>query len=314
MSVEKPDFSVDGEAEELARQEAEGGEGEQEGAEAKAEGAAEGAPAAEATGATGAAGAPAAETEGATGIDGPAVPFQRWQRVNDKLSTTMQENERLKAQLDAATKAETAAPAAAAAPVDLKDLRKQYRAALYSGDDDTADKLEEQIQAEQDRRAAELAKQAEDRAYTRVKTETVAASVAETAAKLTAQYSFLDPNSADANAEAIAEVVALRDVYAARGDPLHVALEKAVKRIAPDYGGDVEQPTAGNTTDLRAERQRRALHAAADASNRQPPAINTTGAGTRNGVLELDGKTMTDEQIKEVSKDKAAMFGGKFGV
>lgn len=293
----KPDFNVEGEDEELKRQSAEGEGDEDESLESGIEDPkAEGAAPIDAAGATAA--APPVDEAKKKGIE-PA----RFQRVNDKLAETLQENERLKAELAA-----KAAPTAA--EVDIKELRKELRQALYSGDDARADELEDQIEAARAAKMQQELQAAEARAVTRVKAESAQELMTAKADELTALYPFLDANSEEANQEAIDEVVALRDLYASRGKPAHLALEAAVKKIAPMYGAAATPTTA---TDLSVERQRRALQKAGATSTAQPAPVSTTGVGTRSGTLALDGKTMSDEQIKEVAKDPKAMFATGFG-
>lgn len=311
----KPDFSVDGEAEELAvaagtapapKAEGEGiAAGVADAATGESDEAKEDAGAAAA--AVAAPTAVAGEAAPAAADKGNAIPPERFQRVNDKLAATLAENERLRAELQAKALA-AGAPAATAATtepaVDLKALRQARRDALYAGDDDKADGIEEKIEAELERRA-------EERAYNRIHAETTRNALDAKAAELTEKYTFLDPASNDANQDAIDEVVVLRDSYIAKGKPAHVALELAVNKIAKIYSAEAAAPAvAGGAApapvDLSKARQTAALQRAGAASTTQPAPL-AAGVGARSGTAVINERNLTDEQVKAL--DKKEMFG-----
>lgn len=210
----------------------------------------------------------------------PVIPRARFDEVNAKLHAEREERARLEAEI-AALRAPKDAPEQSA--VDLKALKRQvFELRLTPDGEDEADLIEEQIEAERDRRAearataaleqreaAKMARQEEDRA------QAEAAELSDIAGILVAQYPWLDSVSGEGDPKAIREVIALRSAYHETGLTLADALVEAASTIAKARGAAVSViPTA---TD---KRKQAAAAAAARVSLAQPPRADA-GIGNR---------------------------------
>lgn len=188
-------------------------------------------------------------------------------------------------------------------PVDLKALRRARADALYAGDTDKVLELEEQIEGEIERRA-------EARARQTISADTIQERVNEVAGKMIETYPFLDHQSPDRNEEAIDEVIALRDTYIRRGEPAHLALEKAVNKVGPMYAPKEKDGDSGNVTriDKAADRRKQEREAVANVATRTPPA--STGVSDRAKGGKIDVENLTDAQFNALpAEDKKRLRG-----
>jgi hypothetical protein len=249
--------------------------------------------------------AAATENEPGEGDDKPAqeeppqersavIPRGRFDEVNSKLHAEREENARLRAQLEASAKAQPKAPEAPA-PVEKVDLEQEYYEAVQAGDRDKALAVRAQINAEIEARAEEKAAARVGREFTEREQRNALNSAA---TKAIQSYPFLDSSAADANTEAIAEVVEWRDFYAAKGEPVHVALEKAVAKVAPMYAkpAPVEPPVP--TQDGR--RQAAAVRNLREAGQ-QPPAPS---AGIGNRAAPAEPKIESQKDWESLSAEQ----------
>lgn len=208
-----------------------------------------------------------------------SIPYERFAEVNSKRKAAedavqaerearIRLEERLKALEQQSQQAKPQEPATP--PVDIKALTKERNAALLEGDDDRVADIEAQI-------AAEQLRQAEDRAFARLQKErerehaaASAKTLQQTAAEIVATYPFLNSNSPDADADAIEDVLALRDRNVSKGMEPAEALRKAVERFKPAFDARAGSPDdgAGAPDPAAASKVRNAK-----AANQQPPAM-----------------------------------------
>jgi hypothetical protein len=222
----------------------------------------------------------------------PVIPRARFDEVNAKLHAEREQVEALRAQL-AAQQAQQTPPTGT--QVDIAALEDQHYDAMMGGDKETAVSIRAQINAELEARA-------ESKAAERIAkqiTEREAQSALDTvASKAVEQYPFLNVDSAEANSEAIAEVVELRDFYMFKGDPMHVALNKAVAKIGPSYATAPAAVAAAPLTDTR---KAAALARNAADANAQPPA---QVAGVGNRAAPPQPKVESQKDWEKLSEDE----------
>lgn len=119
--------------------------------------------------------------------------------------------------------------------MDLDKLEMQAEEASLAGDLDTYRAIRKQINAEVERRAVSRAIEAVQEREAQERQRAVEAAVQAEASKAIAQHPFLDHKGPNPNWEAIAQVQALRDLYAANGTPMDKALADAVAKVALMY-------------------------------------------------------------------------------
>jgi len=122
---------------------------------------------------------------------------------------------------------------------DFKEAKKRLRQAQYEGDEELADRIEEELQAATEAKVARIAEERAQQLYEKriadaeaAKAKTAVESVVSDAY---AKYPFLDIEGDEANQDAIDEVVALRDLYIGRGSSPAEAITKAVEKVGPRY-------------------------------------------------------------------------------
>lgn len=135
--------------------------------------------------------------------------------------------------------------------IDLDDLEMQAEDASASGDMATYRALRKQINAEIERRVVARTIEAVEQREAQERQRAVEAAVQAEASKAIAQHPFLDHEGQNPNWEAIAQVQALRDLYAANGKPVAQALAEAVAKVAPMYAAPAKSEPA--TTDIAAK-------------------------------------------------------------
>lgn len=240
-----------------------------------------------------------------------SVPHSRFNEVNEQLKTERAERLRLEEELARARGAgkpqdkPADPPADAPAAFDFDAAEERFAAALYEGDQAAAKQIRAEIrQAER----AEFERMAEDRAEKRLQErmqqqeqESLKTRVETAAIDAVTKYPFLNSDADEANAEAIEEVVALRDYYVNRGTPLDQAIAKAADKVGKRYA--TEQPAGDGKPDPvkpSAEQLARNL----ERSNRIPP--RGVGAGERS--QKMDYEALTEEQfdaLPDAEKRKA---------
>ena len=193
------------------------------------------------------------------------IPRARFDEVNSRLHAEREESERLRAEI------ESLRVQPVQSSVNAVDLEKEYFDALMEGDQDKAVAVRSRINAEF---VAQAEAKAEERVMAQLSQREAIKALNDTANNSIATYPFLDVNSASANSDAINDVVSWRDMYAAQGKPIHVALQMAVEKVAPMYE---TAPVAGTVTD---KRKQLALVNAAKSAIAQPPRVDA-GVGNR---------------------------------
>lgn len=239
---------------------------------------------------------------------GGAIPKPRFDEVNEK-RIRAEERARLAEEEVQRLRGGKAAEKKDDAPaIDLKDLRKQQRAALMEGDEDKAAELDDKIDAEMERRATERAMSAISESNSRT-------ALADAAAAVIGDFPFLDSKSKGANKEAIDEVVSFRNTYIKAGmspaDALLKAAAKVGKFYAPkkkaDADEDDEEPTVAKSKidELKAARLKKNAAAANAQPSRLDGGVGNRGTGGKLNVADMDEDTFS----KLTEKDKARMRG-----
>ena len=199
----------------------------------------------------------------------PVIPRARFDEVNAKLHAAREEAE----QLRAALAARESAPQAKEAPIDVDALEDAYFEAILEGDKDKAKTIRAQINAEIYQKAEAVSAETVAK---RITEREVQSSFAQAVSHTVEAYPFLDSNSPDANAEAIADVVEWRDFYISKGEAPAIALQRAANKVAPLYSKQSE-PVAEPVVD---KRKQQALVNGAKAAAAQPPRVDA-GVGNR---------------------------------
>lgn len=216
----------------------------------------------------------------------PVIPRARFDEVNAKLHAEREEVERLRAELEA-TRSKSADML-----VDTASMEKEYFQAMMEGDQDKAIAVRAKINAEF---VAQAEANAEERVLSQLSQREAAKVFNDTVSQLVSDHPFLDSNSASANAEAIADVVEWRNMYMAQGAPAHVALQKAVSKIAPMYAAKPESAEAAVPAEPVVDKRKQlALVNAAKAASAQPPRVD---AGVGNRAIPM-GDAIIDNQDK----------------
>jgi len=241
------------------------------------------------------------ELQALAGEGSDSVPHARFHEVNEKAKLLAAENEELKRKLGSQAGGGDEPGAQADEQVfDFVAREKEYADALIDGDNERAAKIRSEIRAAE---RAELQEQMRhDLEQESAQREVVRLFQSETQKVLT-DYPQL--NDAGGDADAITDVVDLRDVYISRGDPAHVALRKAADKVALQNGWTKlkadEESEAQRTA--RQARQQEARQRAADASMRQPPQMRG-GAGDRGKGEKLDLDNISQEQYEQLPQSE----------
>lgn len=242
------------------------------------------------------------------------VPHARFNEVNESLKAEREARLRLEEELARARGAaqqgvqqEAQEPEAADAGFDFTEADQRFMDAMYEGDTEKAAQIRAEIRAAE---RAEFEALAEARAEARIQEraqreqqEQGMAELQQAAAEITEKYSFLDAQSADADEDAIGEVVALRDVYIARGDSPAEALAKAADRIAA-LNGVTGKPDSPSSNKLTGEQIQRSL----DRERQIPP--RDRGVGER--ANRIDYANLSDEEFEKLSDAEKAKARGDF--
>lgn len=235
----------------------------------------------------------------------PVIPRARFDEIHSQWKAEQERAARLEAELHALRhpKQEEKHPDA----VDLRELKQRLFDSRLDpdADQDEIDKIEDQIEAERDRRAEARAEAriAERERIREAEAAQMAARQQEAeaqteATKLVEKYPWLDSVSGNGDPEAIAEVIALRDVYFRNGQSLSAALVKSAGVIAKARG-EASQPI--NTRD---ERRNLALVEAARSAAAQPARGD---AGVGNRAMPADKSILDDQDAYEKADEKERM-------
>lgn len=244
---------------------------------------------------------------GASDGEKRTVPYGRFKEVNDRNIELEDENRRLKAGQGGGGKKEDVDENDPANITDPAKLRKMARDALLEGDTEKAAQL--------DSRADDILV---ERAADRVERRNAQKEINDAAAIAREKYPWLDHNNTKArDPESIAEVVALRDTYIARGMKPGAALTKAADKVAKtrdDYEAEDEDDKGkgkgkGDGKNPEEERTQRAIRRGAKAADAQPPVIG--GKGNRTGEVDVpDVAKMTDKQFRDMPEEERARARG----
>ena len=238
------------------------------------------------------------------------VPHARFNEVNEALKTErearIRAEERAKVLEELSPEAKAAAKANEPPPaVDMKALRKQRMEAMMEGDTDKALELDEQIE---ERVLAVATQQAEARLSQRDAKQTLDTVVAES---MTA-YPFLNDKGADANADAIDMVVAVRNQHMQAGKSAAEALRLAVNKVAPLYGKATPAKDVPMASKTPAEvRAALALNRNAKTALQQPAQLGTVAAGNRaTGATPTNVADLSEDEFdKLTAREKAVLRG-----
>jgi hypothetical protein len=240
------------------------------------------------------------------------IPKGRFDEVNERMKALAAQNDQLIAAL-ASGKAAAPAPAAEPPPpaFDLRAAIKAKNEALATGDDDKALDLEMAI--EQHRlevaEAAALRRIAEDNAQREA--NAIAADLKAAGDEIKAQYPQLDGKSAEANEDAIVDVIAMRDARVARGVPAGDALRQAAAQAAKLYGfeavGGDNKPSPTSAAETARTIAARTRNAAA--ARQQPPELN--GVGNRASKPKVENvEEMSEEAFAALPLDEKKRLRG----
>lgn len=234
------------------------------------------------------------------------VPHARFNEVNETLKQERAERLRLEEELARARGAQPAAPAekpATPEAYNFDDAEDRFMDALLDGDKEAAAKIRAEIRAEERKQFAEQsaqsAQKAADAELQRRDAETEQTAAQRVLSAAIEKYPFLDHEGDEADADAIEDVIARRDLYLKQGMPFAKALATAVEKVAPRYATQ-EELTKPNKRTATAEQINRNL----DREKRIPAAM--PGVGERGKDIDY-AKLSEDEfdALSEADKRKA---------
>ncbi len=244
-----------------------------------------------------------------------SIPRARFNEVNAKFKAEAERSAALEAAL-VAERAKNTTPApkdkeetVIVPAVDVDALESKYADLLMEGDTAAALKVRKEINAE-------LLNGVEEKATTRVRDEIKAreqeaaekaandaleadkTTLAEAAAKIKSTFPFLDDKSAEANTEAIDAVIAMRNHFKDKGDPMSSALIKAVNLVAPSY---TKKP--GTVTPIEDKRKKEAIARNIKDAEKQGVALDASGMGNRLApTLNVPTQQVDYEKLPEAQR------------
>lgn len=237
------------------------------------------------------------EVEDAPQERAPIIPRARFDEVNAKLHAEREEASRLREEIESLRKQQQGSQQS----IDVETLEQQHFDAIMEGDKELAVSIRAQINAELESRAEARAterfeKQIGEREQQSALMNAVAVAVE--------RYPFLDSNSADANTQAINDVIEWRDFFISRGESAHVALVKAADKVGPMYA------VAPQPNEIKQDvRKQEAIARNVKDANAQPPSPSA-GVGNRAAppVPKID--TQSDwESLSEKERERLLMEG-----
>lgn len=234
------------------------------------------------------------------------IPRARFDEVNAKLHAERERAEELARQLAEAKAIKDQAAAEKAADdaqAKIDELEAKHYDAILEGDKESAlairREINQVIRADAERQAAERAERAIAERQKRDDEGRAAAEFESLVAETLTKYPFLDDASAEANAEAIADVVVWRDHFLGAGKSIAEALRLSVGKVAPLYAKSAAEPVpAKEDTRKKAAIERNAADAVSQ------PAAPVAGLGNRAAPPMPEVKTQADwEKLSEKERE-----------
>ena len=236
------------------------------------------------------------------------VPHARFNEVNEDAKAQrirVQELELALARLEG--RVEGSAPAGKkeepAKAFDYDDAEERYAAALLDGENTKAREIRAEIRKQERADYLAEATTAADTRYAENRQRDEAARLkAEkdlAIAKVYLDFPFLDSESAESNADAIEEVLALTNLYTSKGKAIGEALTAAASKIGPRYA-----PAAQSTKIAEVPKPDLAKGLARDA---KIPA-KAEGIGARASTIDVS--KMTAKDLKGLSAEDEARLAG----
>jgi hypothetical protein len=226
------------------------------------------------------------------------IPFSELEAARERARQLEQEVQALKGSAPPAEEPEGATPPAEAPNIDdeMRDLRRQYREALWAGDSDLADSIEEKIDAKERERTDRIVsdRMAVERAESEAKAKAQAAlaDVEARAARMLEKYPFLDPANPAVNRDAIDLVIAKRDKLMLSGVAFGDAVEQAVAKVAPLF----DKGSTKQGADVAAK----AAEAISKAKAQVPTSLSQVPAGAR--AHHDEGEAIREMDINQLSR------------
>ncbi len=238
------------------------------------------------------------------------VPHARFNEVNETLKHERAERLRLEEELARARgqqpAAQADAPEAKPEGYDFDAAEDRYMDALLDGDKAAAAKIRNEIRAAEQRRFEErsalTAKQAADEELRRRDAEEEQAVAGKVLAAALAKYPFLDHESDAADADAIEDVIARRDLYMRQGMPFAKALATAVEKVGPRYAP--QDAPVKSTRTATTEQIKRNL----ERERRIPAAM--PGVGERG--KDIDYAALSEDEFDALSEQDKRKARGDF--
>lgn len=244
------------------------------------------------------------------------VPHARFNEVNETLKQERAARLQLEEEL-ARTKGKVPAPAADKPDAndqayDFDAAEDRYMDALLDGNKEEAAKIRKEIRGEEQKQFSQqsesTAKQAAD---AEIKRRDAVSEQTETQKVLTAaitKYPFLNHQGEEADADAIEEVIARRDLYIKQGMTLSKALATAVEKVAPRYASkeeeEEEEAKPGKKQTATTEQIKRNL----ERERRIPAAM--PGVGERG--KEIDYASLSEDEFDALSEQDKRKARGDF--
>lgn len=233
-----------------------------------------------------------------------AVPHARFNEVNTALKAERAERLRLEEEL-ARAKGQAPKPADEEKPkaYDFDAAEERYMDAMLEGDRSLAKQIRSEIRTEEKKdygqQATQTATQAAEAQFTQREAATAQQQLQTVLTDAVTKYPFLNDADPTANADAIDEVVAMRDLYIKKGASAAAALAKAVEKVGPRYAEEPAPKTKGKT-EASEEQIRRNL----EREKKIPAAL--PGVGERGKDIDY-AKLSEDEfdSLPEADKRKA---------
>lgn len=238
------------------------------------------------------------------------VPHARFNEVNETLKHERAERLRLEEELARARgqqpAAQADAPEAKPEGYDFDAAEDRYMDALLDGDKEAAAKIRNEIRAAEQRKFAEqsalTAKQAADEELRRRDAAEEQAVAGKVLAAALAKYPFLDHESDAADADAIEDVIARRDLYMRQGMPFAKALATAVEKVGPRYAP--QDAPVKSTRTATTEQIKRNL----ERERRIPAAM--PGVGERG--KDIDYAALSEDEFDALSEQDKRKARGDF--
>lgn len=238
------------------------------------------------------------------------IPRSRFNEVNENFKTERAARLRLEeevARLRGGAQPEaTAAKPAAPEAYNFDDAEDRYMEALMEGDKKAALEIRNEIRSEERKQftaeSAQSAHKAADAELKRRDAETEQSAAQRVLSEAVTKYPFLDHEGDEADADAIEDVIARRDLYLKQGMTFSKALATAVEKVAPRYAPQVKAPASKDKPTATTEQINRNL----EREKRIPAAM--PGVGERG--KDIDWAALSEDEFDALSdKDKRAARG-----